>query len=414
MEGSKDVRFFLGSNTKRGFVPLFDRLKDPLNGHRFYILKGGPGSGKSTLMKRIAKTLEEHKHYIEYMPCASDPDSLDAIYDHDAQIVIVDGTAPHTLDPDNPGAYDMIINLGDAWMGEKIKPYKREIISLNHEISKCHKMATACIKSAAALLDHNRMIAGEYLNYVAIGKLVQTITGKLADSLPEGMYKTDNMISDEKSLQHNNTVLSSGEANQVNESIQSGEISQSDTTPLQEKKSYKLDSVITGEESFRLLSAVSVGRTHFFADTLKTLCPQLYIIDDEWGCASHTVLSEIQNYAGKMKLDFITCYCSISTPDKIDHILFPSIGFGITTSNSYHHTSGEAISAANLLMKPVGNYDLESMTTHSAMARDLISTAAGHVAQAKALHDRLEKFYINAMDFTLVEQVYHTLIDDIL
>ena len=57
MEGSRNVKFFMGSNTKRGFVPLFDKLKDPLNGHRFYILKGGPGSGKSTLMNVLPKLL---------------------------------------------------------------------------------------------------------------------------------------------------------------------------------------------------------------------------------------------------------------------------------------------------------------------------------------------------------------------
>lgn len=412
MKGSKDIRFFLGSNTKRGFVPLFDKLKDPESGHRFYILKGGPGSGKSTLMKRIAKTLEENKHYIEYMPCASDPDSLDAIYDHDAQIVIVDGTAPHTLDPDYPGAYDMIINLGDAWTGDEIEPNKKEIIKLNHEISKCHNMATACIKSAAALLDHNRMIAGEYLNQAAIGELVQAITAKLADVMPEENHKPDSVLSGEVSYMPDDNLP--GEASHRLDTILFDEENNIHDNTLPGKASYKLDSVLSGEESFRLLSAVTVGRTHFFADTLTSLCPQLYIIEDEWGCASHTVLSAIRDYASRRKLAFITCYCSISIPDKIDHILFPSIGLGITTSNSYHHTTGEAISALNLLMNPVGNYDLESMAKHSAIARDLILAAAGHVAKAKALHDQLEKYYINAMDFTMVDQVYHKLIDDIL
>ena len=207
--------------------------------------------------------------------------------------------------------------------------------------------------------------------------------------MPEEMYKPDSKFSDEKSPQYNN-LLSSGEANQVNDPNPADEINNSDANPRQEKSSYKLDSIITGEESFRLLSAVSVGRTHFYAYTLKTLCPQLYIIEDEWGSASHTLLSEIQDYARRRKLSFISCYCSISTPDKIDHILFPSIGFGITTSNSYHRTSGEAISAANLLMRPIGKYDLESMTTHSAMAGELISSATGHIAHAKVLHDQLK------------------------
>ena len=33
------IKFLLGSNTKRGFVSLFDELRDPINGMRLYIIK---------------------------------------------------------------------------------------------------------------------------------------------------------------------------------------------------------------------------------------------------------------------------------------------------------------------------------------------------------------------------------------
>lgn len=353
MKDQMEIRFFLGSNTKRGFVPLFNKLKDPKGSRRFYILKGGPGSGKSTLMKRITKTLVEQNHFVEYMPCASDPESLDAIYDHDAHIAIADGTAPHTLDPDYPGAYDMIINLGEAWTSESIRQNKNEIIELSHDISKCHQMATACIKSAAALLDHNRLTAREYVKQETVDAWVQTIIKNLDEAEP-------------------------------------------------------------GCESHRLLSAVTVGKTLFFRNTIKSLCPRLYTITDEWGAASGAILSDIRDYAVRKRIAFITCYCSIDVPDKIDHILFPSIGLGISTSNSYHMTDGKYKLTADELMKPVKNYDLESLTRHCALARELIKTAEEHVAKAKVLHDELEKYYIGAMNFSKVDQIYHKLIDDIM
>jgi hypothetical protein len=65
-------------------------------------------------------------------------------------------------------------------------------------------------------------------------------------------------------------------------------------------------------------------------------------------------------------------------------------------------------------MNPVSSYDQESLTRHASFAKELISAAGNHVAQAKSLHDELEKFYITAMDFTKVDQVYKRLIDDIL
>ena len=353
MNHQMDVKFFMGSNTKKGFMHLFNKLKDPKCGNRFYILKGGPGSGKSTLMKRVAKALAENGHYIEYMPCASDPNSLDAIYDHEAKIVIVDGTAPHTLDPDYPGAYDMIINLGEAWSSKHIANRKNEIINLSREIKNCHQLAGACIKSAASLLDQNRLIAKDYLKAEAIKELVDKIIENLK------------------------------------------------AAPL-------------GTESHRLLSAVSVGKTVFFNDTLANLCPRLVIIEDQWGYVSDVVMSEVRDYAVRKKLDFITCYCSINAHEKIDHLLFPSIGFGISTSNPYHHLDDKSKITAEDLMNPPGEYNMDSMKKNLSFAKELIITAGGHVAKAKALHDDLERYYITAMDFDKINPIYKRLIDEIL
>ena len=41
---------FLSANTTKGFVSLYG---DFLKGKKQYIIKGGPGTGKSTLMKNI-------------------------------------------------------------------------------------------------------------------------------------------------------------------------------------------------------------------------------------------------------------------------------------------------------------------------------------------------------------------------
>ena len=50
---AKPLRFFLGANTPQGFVSRFDQLADPTDGWREFVIKGGPGAGKSTLMKMI-------------------------------------------------------------------------------------------------------------------------------------------------------------------------------------------------------------------------------------------------------------------------------------------------------------------------------------------------------------------------
>ena len=88
-------KYFLGANTPSGFISRFDHLYDPDDGWFAYILKGGPGTGKSTLMKRAAKEACSAQIKTQLIYCSSDPYSLDAVIFPEIKVCIVDGTAPH-------------------------------------------------------------------------------------------------------------------------------------------------------------------------------------------------------------------------------------------------------------------------------------------------------------------------------
>ena len=47
---------------------------------RTLIIKGGPGVGKSTLMKKAGVHYEEEGMEVHYYHCSGDPDSVDAVY----------------------------------------------------------------------------------------------------------------------------------------------------------------------------------------------------------------------------------------------------------------------------------------------------------------------------------------------
>ena len=49
----KQKHYFACGNTAKGFQNFFESNLDDLQ--KVYILKGGPGTGKSTLMKKIGK-----------------------------------------------------------------------------------------------------------------------------------------------------------------------------------------------------------------------------------------------------------------------------------------------------------------------------------------------------------------------
>lgn len=89
------THFFLGANSGQGFQNLFPRFCDPEAHHDLIVLKGGPGAGKSTMMRRIGKAMEDRGEDIEYLYCSGDPDSLDGVHIPRIRTAIVDGTAPH-------------------------------------------------------------------------------------------------------------------------------------------------------------------------------------------------------------------------------------------------------------------------------------------------------------------------------
>ena len=93
------IQYFLGANAPTGFYSLYDHLLPPEQARAVYILKGGPGCGKSTLMRKVAAWAQEAGLETEYILCSGDPDSLDALILPGRAVAIVDGTAPHVVVP---------------------------------------------------------------------------------------------------------------------------------------------------------------------------------------------------------------------------------------------------------------------------------------------------------------------------
>ena len=95
MAAEPRVQFYLGANAPSGFYSLYDQLIDPDQAQDVMILKGGPGCGKSSLMRKVGAAMEEQGLAVECIQCSGDPDSLDAVVIPALATAIVDGTAPH-------------------------------------------------------------------------------------------------------------------------------------------------------------------------------------------------------------------------------------------------------------------------------------------------------------------------------
>lgn len=89
-----NIQYFLGGNTPTGFFSLYHQLSDPARIRALYIIKGGPGSGKSTFMRRVERHAQAAGLETAQVLCSGDPDSLDAVLIPRLGAALVDGTAP--------------------------------------------------------------------------------------------------------------------------------------------------------------------------------------------------------------------------------------------------------------------------------------------------------------------------------
>ena len=151
MENARPVSvdFFLGATTPAGFKGYFEPLRrEP--GMQMYLIKSGPGCGKSTLMKRLARAAEEHGETVERVHCASDPDSLDGVILPARHKAIVDATAPHVMEPDAPGADEVVVSLYHTINAEALHPHADDVRALFARNAMLRSRAARYIASAGS------------------------------------------------------------------------------------------------------------------------------------------------------------------------------------------------------------------------------------------------------------------------
>ena len=166
---------FCGANSADGFVSFFDDMLHDVD--RVYIMKGGPGTGKSSFLRQAAEYAHRCGRSVEYYACSSDPDSLDGIV-VDGSIAIVDGTAPHVCEPKLVGARDEIVDLGRFWDSGLLSSHREEIESLVEKKSTCYKLAYRYLDAAKRVKDINLSLI---LPYVKTEKAEHAVSRLFSD-----------------------------------------------------------------------------------------------------------------------------------------------------------------------------------------------------------------------------------------
>lgn len=176
--------YFAASNSYRGFISYFDEIFRREEIKHLYIIKGGPGTGKSRFMREVGESAAALGKTVEYYYCSSDQSSLDGviIYSDDVSersaIAIIDGTAPHSYDTVCPGAKEEIINLGQFWKSDILCGYGEEITKLGEKKSHHYTNAYSYLSASHSI---KTLIDKHVLQYCDTEKMNEFVEDSLKD-----------------------------------------------------------------------------------------------------------------------------------------------------------------------------------------------------------------------------------------
>ncbi len=355
----KQADFFLGANTPNGFASFFSELNDPAFTDHCYIIKGCPGSGKSTMMKKAADNTAWKERLTERIHCSSDPDSLDGVILHDTKTIIADGTPPHPIEPVLPIAYETVVSLYGCFDRQKVADRRKEAMELNKKIKDCHKRCCCYLAGAELLLHDNFLIASQCTDYLKIAKLVQRLVQK--------------EIPDKKSVR--------------------------------------------GTEHKRLLNAFTPKGNIVYTDTVSALCSKVYVIKDEYSASSRALLDGLKQAALSRGYDLFFCYSPLGWTDQPEHLLIPELELGFFTENSYisyPEKPYRVIHHSRFTDKERLRLKKQRLSFNKRAAREILNEAVGSVAAAKALHDDLESIYGSGVDFAKVNKMCVQMLSEIM
>ena len=337
-----EIKYFLGANSCNGFISAFCECYDPFDGWKAYIIKGGPGTGKSSFMKYVAKTADKKGIKVILCPCSSDPDSLDGVIMPEKKTVILDGTAPHIVEPVFPGACEEILNFGQFWKKEAFEGKTAEIIDVTLKNKLLHKAAARYLSACGQLLADNFKTAAACTDY------------KKAEGFAANLCK-------------NNIPAKKGKP----------------------------------KEWIRFINGTTPKGIISYAETLTKQNSNLIVISDKYGSASTAIMEKIREYALLNGYEIETIKNAFLPELITDHIIIPELSLAFATENEYtrFETPVRRIHSRRFVNSSLLHNSRERLKFNSKAAAALLSGACDTLKKAKAVHDDLEKYYVSAMDF---------------
>ncbi|ABO51330.1 ATPase [Desulforamulus reducens MI-1] len=354
MSRGKLKKVFPGGNTCRGFFSYYDNIIN-LDATRIFVIKGGPGVGKSTFMRYIGEKMLDLGYDVEYHCCSSDNGSLDGVCIPSIGVALLDGTAPHVVDPKNPGAVDEIIHLGDYWNEDSLRQNKEAVLKSNARVGRLFKIAYHQLAEAKAIKDELDSYYNEAINMAGVNGVIHDIT---KDILDDAQFQ---FISKPRQRHLFATAF----------------------TP--KGQDHHLETVLDGIKNLYFITGDASAAA---SEAIGTIAQALYI---------HGLDTEVY-------------HCAFE-PTKVDLLVVPDLQIAVLKDIPGINLKIQDIPGLKKVkFKDLGQYlDPKLLSVYDKEIKcaferlhSAIGRATSYIAAAKAEHDVMEEYYIPAMDFDAI------------
>lgn len=186
---------FASSFTSQGFYSFIPQLVHGLE--KVYILKGAPGTGKSTFIRMLGEVMSQQGYDVEFWVSSVDPVIPDGVYIPQLDAAVINGSLPQPIDPKYPGIREMIINLGEYWDRDVVQTHYREIIEQVDRIDKFQTQAANILKEASRAKEEIRKTNAAHLNIEKIDQLIQNLAIEIIENHPGEKHYFAGVITDD-------------------------------------------------------------------------------------------------------------------------------------------------------------------------------------------------------------------------
>lgn len=345
---------FCAANSGKGFISFFDTLLDEKS-KKIYYIKGGPGCGKSTLMRKIAKNAKD----AELILCSGDPQSLDGVLLAKENAIIIDATSPHSHEPKFPGIGGEIIDLGICWEPEKLN--KKKIISLHEQKSMLYKACYHFLSSAKTLHEGITLPLTYKINRQ---KLLATA---------------------DKILKQNALWDANGAA----------------TAP-----------------SRRFLSGISPDGRITHSDTFLKLGKNIILLEDRWFMGT-LLLQYLDRALNENGIHHINGYHPLFGQPILQHMMIPAASLSIVSKdglfplNIPDESVIKTIHMQSFLDKEYLQENKNKLTFLKRMERELLNEAEEKLKEARDLHLKIEQEYAMGCNFSAADEIKEKLLNNL-